>query len=432
MSELRAVARAGAARIVVMAVSMLCGILVIRLLLGVYDVEVYASYAVLSSIVTIVNFPDLGTGAEVVNAVARSSRPACDPVVRSVMLSVQRILLGSAATIGVLSVAIGVFGGWEYLLGATDINSDLALGATAGMLLFAVSASLGIGSRVLLGMERQHYVLLIQGLQGPVALLVVLIFTQSATGVPGGYVVTAPFIGMLCVSAGMLLCAWRFLPGAFSFVAKSWPWFRSAPGARVMHVGLPMMVQTALAPLALGTHRVILAQVVSPLEVSEYSVAAQVYLSLMGVFSAAGLALWPGFAKRMQRGESVRPARISVWFATSALVLGSVVGILHAPIFDLVTGGEVVPPLGLCIAFTAYLVVQAFLYPLGMSLMDASGLRFQIVPVILMVSASIGGSLLLARTSLGATGPLVATAAAVLVFQIAPFAARVRRIYGPL
>jgi hypothetical protein len=103
-----------------------------------------------------------------------------------------------------------------------------------------------------------------------------------------------------------------------------------------------------------------------------------------------------------------------------------VIILVQEPVFQLLSQGQLQVGMLLLAAFALETCVQAALYPIGMSMMDVRGVRFQVLPIACAVLANITLSLGLAA-SLGATGPVLATAAATLVFQLVPFAWYVRR-----
>lgn len=413
----------------VMIVTLICGIAITRCILTEHGERAFAAYSLLATLPSLINFPDFGTGAEVVNKVARADDPDRDDDVRRTALSVQRILLifgtGTVLVTGILLVT----GRWSWVLGSSLDVSGIEIGATSAMALFALAACLGLGTRMLLGLQKQHWIVAVQGVQSPVALLSLLLMGWLWSSAPDGAAVVVPYIGMCAVAAMMSLVAGRYLKQTYRFVRKAVFQLRVHPGARVMHVGAPSLLQIMVAPVALQSHRLIIAHGGASSALPEYSVAAQVFLAIMGVVSAAGLALWPMFARRAAEGVPIRPVVIAAAFGAFSMFACGLILLLREPIFRIVTGGELTPSLAVCLGFTAYLVTQSFLYPLGMSLMDPAGIRFQVVPILLMTTASVLGSIVLVNV-LGIAGPLLATALAVLLFQVAPFYLRVRRVHG--
>lgn len=73
-----------------------------------------------------------------------------------------------------------------------------------------------------------------------------------------------------------------------------------------------------------------------------------------------------------------------------------------------------------------FVTVQAIKYPLGMYMTDATGLRFQVLPIVLMVPLNLALSWALIAP-LGAAGPILGSAISVLLCQVAPNLWYVRR-----
>jgi Na+-driven multidrug efflux pump len=78
------------------------------------------------------------------------------------------------------------------------------------------------------------------------------------------------------------------------------------------------------------------------------------------------------------------------------------------------------------IGFVAFVTAQAAKYPLGMYMTDLPGLRFQVLPILILVPLNLGLSWLLIAP-LGAAGPIVGSAIAVTVCQVVPNFWYVRR-----
>lgn len=418
---LTAAARGGA-----MIVSVVCGVLISRRLLGGFDRQVYATYTLMATIPSLITSPDLGTGAKLVNVVAASSNANHSSQVQRTLLSVQRILIISFSLILVGAGLLTVLGGWVGILGSAGGVRGTAQFATVSLIMFGVASLLSTGSRLLLGLGKQHIVVLIQGLQAPVALVIVFGFAREGTHKISG-VILGPYCGLLFVVLVMTIVAAKILPNPYRFAVRNLFRLRSVNGERVMDVGVPMMVQTAISPVALQAHRFILAHWVSAPEIAEYSLCAQVFFAISGIVSASSLALWPMFRKKQEEGRRTHAIGYSFVFAGAAAGVCGIIVLIRGPVFEFISSHSLVPSLVLCAAFSLCVVVMAFLYPLGMAMMDAEGLKFQIVPVVAMTFVSVTGSISLVHV-LGTSGPLVATAFAVLLCQIVPFLLRVHRL----
>ena len=83
--------------------------------------------------------------------------------------------------------------------------------------------------------------------------------------------------------------------------------------------------------------------------------------------------------------------------------------------------------------FGTMITMQAIVYPLGMFIMDPPGIRFQVIPALLMTVSTVGLSAL-STPRIGVLGPLLANAVSVCVFQVIPYLLYIHRnrdrLYG--
>lgn len=94
------------------------------------------------------------------------------------------------------------------------------------------------------------------------------------------------------------------------------------------------------------------------------------------------------------------------------------VGIVAADMFTL-------DPL-LIASFVVFVAVQAAKYPIGMYMTDVRGLRFQMLPTIIMVPLALGVSFWLIPL-IGPAGSVLAVTSAVVLCQVIPNVLYVRR-----
>ncbi|WP_210600735.1 hypothetical protein, partial [Staphylococcus aureus] len=88
-------------------------------------------------------------------------------------------------------------------------------------------------------------------------------------------------------------------------------------------------------------------------------------------------------------------------------------------IASFVSAGQIVLDPWLVGGFVAFVVVQAAKYPLGMYMTDQRGLRFQVVPLLILVPVNLGLSWWLVGL-VGAGGPIIGSAVSVLLCQVLP------------
>lgn len=410
-----------------MAISLVCGILTTRLILGEAGVEHYALFSLLTVLPSMLAFTDLGAGAVIVNGVATSDDPRADDRLVAQLTSVGRILVAFSVGIMLLNTVMLVTGGWASVLGESGALTRAPLAAFFCLTVFCLGVPVGIWVRIMLGLRRNHVVILLQGLISPLTLLGVFLLTRLPDAEGHAFLAIASYTASFLVSAIGLSLTWRGTAPLLPRAAAAVPLLRREPGARVMDVGWPMLAQLISYPIAVSTQRYVLAQSGDVAGVAEYGVAAQLFLALNGLVLAAGVALWPAYARKRHLGELRRgPAAMAWLFGGSAATATLLVWLFEDPIFAFITGGAVDVASSTVLAFGAMVTCIAGVYPLGMYIMDKPGIRFQVAPTLAMAFASLGLSIVLAPT-MGAAGPPLGNALAVLACQIVPFSIYIRR-----
>lgn len=405
-----------------MAISLVCGVLTVRLILGGPGVESYALYTLVASLPGLISFSDLGSGAVLVNSIAVSDAPRQDRKIRAQLTTVGRIMVCFAGTGLILNALLYLTGLWPVILGTAGSIPGADLAAFMSMTIFCLGIPFGIWQRVLLGLHKNHWIILIQAAQGPLNLLLVWLLVSFAPPSAGTFLALTSMVSGIVIAGVGFGFAFGALTPMLGRAVRDVPRFRRVPGVRVMHVGWPMLVQLVSAPLSVALLRYILAQSGTTHDVAEYGAVGQVFFAINGVVAAGGLALWPLFTRARARGTLTRgPYAIAALFAAGAAVICLLVWAVSPWLFGFITNGTIEVASTTVLAFGLMVVCQAALYPLGMFLMDEAGIRFQMIPVALMTLSTITLALLI-TPSLGAPGPVLANAVSVLVFQVVPFA----------
>lgn len=410
--------KAMGARGVTTLTSAVFGILVARMILGETSREIFALYALVMALPSLLQFQDLGAGAALVNVIATSNDPR-DPRVRLTLLSVWRVTLLTSTSVLVVNVIMWLTGGWIILLGDLGTMEGAPIAAFTALCMWAATIPFSVWLRILLGLRRNHLSILIQGLVAPLNFLIVWLMLLAPPAIYPYLALSTYTAGLIVALVGMTT-ATRAQPAEVAWAARRLLQTRKHPGTRVMDVGWPMLAQMVSAPLAVAAQRYVLAQY-SEHAVAEYAAAAQVFFAFMGVIMAAGIALWPQFSRERALGEISRgPFPLSATMAVGSTVLCLGVFVTREPLFAFTTMGVIEVTNETVASFTLLVLLQAVLYPLGMFIMDKPGIRFQVIPTLMMAVSSF--VLALAVTPhLGIVGPILSNCACVLVFQIIPF-----------
>ncbi|MBV9831097.1 MAG: oligosaccharide flippase family protein [Marmoricola sp.] len=429
-TALRSVGGNALARMIALPVSALLGIAVTRLLIDEYGRASYAEYALVVGIGALLPFKDLGLGASIVNATAGSPDPRNDEHLRQVLVSVLRMLSVWALVVVLGSLTISLLGLWRPLLGDALAPEGGAFAAASCVALLGVTLFVSVGQRVLLGLGKYAWVVVLNGFQTPIVLLVLLVMVWRHVG-------TGVYLAVVAYGATLLLAgvAWwmadrRIRPTLSRALRDSVR--RDVRGAKVFGTAWPMLLLTVSVALAMQSDRVVLSHVSNIDQLAEYSLAAQMFNPLVGVVATACFALWPIFAKARAQGRpsEVSPYQMAALFGVVALFCALVIAVLSGFLSDVASHGEIHLGIGILAAFAAMVVVQGVKYPLGMYLTDPKGLRFQAYMVAIMLPVNLGISLVLA-SRFGAVGPVVGSVVGVIVFEIGANTLYIRRRQNP-
>jgi len=411
----RVVGATAGMKVLVMGISGVLGIITSRLIIEHFGVESYAQYGLLASLPALIPFADLGIGAAIVNTVAGSTDPRRDDAVHRVLVSALRVLLGSASVIAALSVALFLTGMWPRLLGQGLLPDGDAV-ATICVVVFALTLPLGIGARVLVGLNRNPSQVAAQAVVAP--FILVCVSTSVVAGIhAGGFVALFSYLAATASALVCLALAARSVGPQIKRAIRAVPRWRAEPGVRIMNTAWPMLVLMLSEAFAMQTDRVLISNRADSATLAQYNISFQLFGIVLQTVSAAGIALWPMYARARSRGEVRSPFKPALVFLVVGLGLGLVMAALSPWLTALVSNGKIEIGGWVLVGFTAWVGVQALKYPLGMYMTDAVGLRFQVVPSLMMMVVSISLSWWLIG-EVGAAGPAIGTAVAVGVCQI--------------
>jgi O-antigen/teichoic acid export membrane protein len=417
MSLWRAVTGTAIAKILVMGLGGILGIIGSKVIIDHFGVEAYAQYGLLTGLRNLLPFADLGIGAVVLNAVAGSGDPRRDEIVRRTITSAFRILTVSGIAIAVLALVVQALGWWPLLLG-NGLTPGGDLIAALCLVIFGLSLPLGMGTRILIGLGRNALQTVLAGLVSPVFLCGVLTLTLLGSAA-GDYVAVVSYLAATLASAITLAVAARFIAPQVRRAARDVPRPRRAPGVPVAAVAVPMLVLTVATPMALASDRLLISLRADADALAEYVLASQFFGIVLQTIIAAGVSLWPHLARARSRGEIVDPLRLTFPFVAGAAVLLGILVAVIGPLAEFVGGDEINLGVPVIVSYAVLVLVQALNYPPGMYMTDERGLKFQVLPCLLMCVSNIAMSWFLIPV-LGPAGPLVGSAIAIFVFQVVP------------
>lgn len=414
------VVKAGLAPLVALA-----WLLAARIVISVLGVDGYAVYAIIAGLASLIPFADLGTGAAVMDAMARRGQSGSDPIDR-VLLTTFRTLLIVTVILALLGLGFGAVGLWAPLLGLPgDASADQSM-ATA-LLIFALAFPFSVGPRLLTGGGLNSVAVSLQGLSA--FLLIAIIGGLAVVTTAPEYFACAPFLAAgISNAVALFVASKRFDLGLAGIAGRIFQ--HSHPGIKVRGIAGPMFAISLILPLAYQMDRVVLSHVSSLDSVAQYSVAFQIFSPLLGIISTAGIALWPVFAHRRAANRQLSGWQFTEFqlaFAGIGIFFGVMLLTCGPYLSALVSDSRVIVPRGVFLAFGLLLALQAASYPMAMFLTSSSELSFQARLHIVMLAVNLPLSIWLADRY-GAGGPVVASFAAIALTLFFPQWFRVRAV----
>jgi O-antigen/teichoic acid export membrane protein len=415
---LRAVGPTAINKVLVMGLSGVLGLITSRLIIQNFGTDAYVQYGLLTTMPALLPFADLGIAAVVINAIAGSADPKNDPMVKRTITTALRILSISALTIVTVAITITVIGWWPAILGNGLISDGGPLVAGICLAIFGLALPLTIGQRILVGLRRNALQVATQTVVAPFMFLSIGALVLFA--VPAGTELSIfSYIASALVSVICILIAARLLTPQVRSAIKEVPFRRRHPGVPAIGLAWPMLVQMIALPVAMQTDRLLLSHLTVGDELAQYNLASQLFGLVLQVIVAAGITLWPIYAKARSQSRVESPRRATLIFMGSGLLLAGLLALLSPYLAHFISNGAIVLDPWLVGGFVVFVGLQATKYPIGMYMTDKRGLTFQVLPILLMVPLNLGLSWWLIGI-VGAGGPIIGSAISVLLCQVIP------------
>lgn len=340
-----------AATISARAVSFLVAIVTIPLTLPYLGPERFGMWMTIISFATLLSFANVGIGVSLMTSIARDDGRG--------EVAAQRASISNALALGALAaliLAVGTGIIWPFISWQRVLNVESSIAAAeAGpsMAVFAatflVSVPLGLVSSIWDGLQRSYVV----GL---------FLAVGSLLGIAGiaGSVATHQGLPVLVASSSVGPLAALMMSAALLFRKR--PDLR--PSARLIRMGAVrgllgvgvgfFVLQVAIA-VATSSDPLVLAQVIGPASVAEYSVVARLFNVPLQLAVSVAFALWPGFSEARSRGDddwaAVAMRRVVLLTMGIAVPLVAALVVIGPEVARLLTNESMQPGVGLYVAF---------------------------------------------------------------------------------
>lgn len=379
----------------------------------------YGFAATLTAVAGLLAFADLGIGKGLLNAVAsadgRGDRVGINTAVSSALYTMTAL----AGIFGIIALVVVPVVDWAGLLGASGAVSRgdataamlaLVLATLAGMPLACVSASR-------YGLQQGYVENMFQIGGSATSLVFVLAAVAMDAGLP---------MVVLALAAGPLVVG--LIDGAALLHGR--PWFRPRPTSwdrasaiHLLRIGLGFLSLQAALVVGFTTDTIILARLLGPTSVAQYSVAARLF-TIPALLVAVSLSpLWPAYREASHAGDMVwvrRTFRRSRWIALVAAAPTSLVlTVFIGPMVGFWTGGRVTVELALGAGLAASTIAVGLWNAYAYLFNGLQELRFMVPATWLMAAVNLPLSIVLTAV-VGVSGVVWGSAVAVSLCLLIP------------
>ncbi|MGO4256097.1 lipopolysaccharide biosynthesis protein [Marmoricola sp. RAF53] len=401
---MRLVLLSGISRLATIVPTAVAAIVLTRLIIGEYGINAFNGYSLILTLLVTLPVSSLGVGASVTDRYAVSGPDGPDTV--AALRSSVRVLLLSALGTALAALVITAGGWWGDLLGK---GSPTDWACLAAMLLFAVAFVPGLAVNVLLGSNKNHLVVIVQSLNYPMTLLLMVVLVWVAG--PSGLVPVVPAIAGVLLVLVLAFLARPHLAVGWIRLLRQAPFRSRFPGGKIWSLSGPVLITQLAMPFSLAADRFVLSHVSTAGDLATYSVVVPIWAPGLGIIAALSQPLWPMWTKARAEGRSGPPlSLVLLGMAGVGAAISLFLAVLTPFVVDLISDGKVDAGTDVLLASGLCLVVAGLSYPMTMRLMYPAGARVMAALMLISAPLNVVVSIFLAE-KMGASGPLFATAA---------------------
>lgn len=394
-----------------------------HLVISASGVRGFSYFGLIASVPSLMPISDFGLSAAVTDAAAKYG-PIDHRTHSEFEAATKRLVF--VGLLGVILAAIPtLFGLWHVVLNVRA-SASLNMGTYIILAEFLLALPLGVGQRLLLGLNRQGLATLLQSLGTVISVLSMYFYYLS--GGTDFIVYGVVFSGGPAIGNG--LC-WLVAKSTLSKTLKSSSLQTRAITEDLKRVALPMAIISIVLPLVFQSDRLLISWLTTRSELDDYSVACVLFFPLLSLSQVSGQTLWPIFLKSKVTGGDIKnDYSTSLYlFGVLGLIIGCGYGAV-GPWAMAIVSGQRTHSHSLFIMFAVFLVVFTVATPAGMFLMDERGRMWQAKESVAALILKVALTCFLTPTY-GAFGAILATLLALTVCLYLPNWIAVKRRLSP-
>jgi O-antigen/teichoic acid export membrane protein len=403
----------------------------VPLTLGYLGSERFGVWMTLSAIVALLGFTDLGLGNSLLNGVAHAAGHEDRRLIRSNLSNGIVMLSGVAIVFGVVFAVVYERIPWAAVFNVSSPAALSEAGPAAAVLVacFLIGLPASAFPQVRLGLQQGFVNSMFIAGGNLAALAFVIGAIRLQLGLPWLVLAMAGAPLLATLSNGLTLLV------RTSWIRPGFDALRMSVARSLLRVGLLFLVLQLAMAVAFTSNSIIIAAMLGPSAVAEYTVVTKLFLIPTLLVGLALAPLWPAYREALSRGDVEwvrrtfrRSLRLSLSVAGSVSAVLVVIGV---PLIAVWVGNSVEPSFGLVLAVGIWTTLSAVGNAFAMLLNGAQLMRLQVVTAVVMAIANILLSIAL-TARIGIAGVVWGSVIAYTLFSLIPVAAYLPRMFAHL
>jgi O-antigen/teichoic acid export membrane protein len=390
--------------------------------------ERYGMWMTISSCIVVLNFADLGLGLGLLNAIAAAHGHDDRQAARRAVSSAFFMLLSTCALLAIAFTIVYPSVPWARVFNVHSPLATAEAGPSTAVFVgcFLLNLLVGIVGRIQLGYQEGYRNSLWEACGNLLGLLLLIVAIRSECGLPylTAAVAGTPVLATVCNGALLIGVNRPWLRPSLSNVS-------TGCASEILQQGLLFLVLQVAFTLQAASDNILIAHVLGPDAVPEYSVAARLF-GVIGAVLAMGLGpLWPAYGEALARndvtwirGTFARSVKLTLLMSASTALVLAVCG---KGIIRVWAGEAVIPSALLLTSLAVWTVLGGVGNAVGTFLNGVNALRIQVLCACLSVPAAIAAKVV-GLLIFGTAGVVLGTIAVYLLVTVIPVIIYLRKL----
>jgi O-antigen/teichoic acid export membrane protein len=374
--------------------SVLSSLASVPLTIGYLGTQRFALWMTINSLMAMLTFADLGLGNGLMTAISDSHGKDDLLLARRYISSAFFMLLSIGVVVALILMASYDHVPWARVLGVSSGNAvnEARLAATIFFACFACNLPLSIVRCIQAGYQSGYATNVWSGVGVLLGFFGVVACAYVRAGVP-----------WLVLSFGVGPILATVLNGAQLFRSQpelrpAWKQFHWSTLRRLLSVGFGFFIINAALAMAIGSDNFVIAHLLGPNAVSEYSIAMRIFTIVPGLLSMVLMPLWPAYGESVARGDiawAIRALKRSlIGVGAVTVVAAAVLTFCGKWIITLWVGNRFHPGLWLLSGMGVWMVVNSLAVVVSIFLNGLGRIHVQVVSAVAMAISTLAIELL--------------------------------------